>query len=233
MTRPALPLDGITCITTTGSGAIQRSTTVAPQTSKPTTSLLPWQPKKTVHRSGCASSEVTSNQQGQDLHKEGPSHLDSWRPPPGETRPAKRRDNGRRGRRVRSPQRMRSESCRVVMWTPALLGQGGAEPRPVWAKAMEGVKSLDWQRRRTSRRRGSGMWTRLLVKLERPSRARPWSSHSRRLGSYKPRGEVGRCSEGVGGGRSTADGRARQRGRREGPLLRVCAREQVSVDECR
>ena len=74
-----------------------------------------------------------------------------------------------RGRRVHSPQRMRSESCRVVMWTPALLGQGGAEPRPVWAKAMEGVKSLEMQRRRTSRRRGSGMWTRLLVKLERPS----------------------------------------------------------------
>jgi hypothetical protein len=111
--------------------------------------------------------------------------------------------------------------------------EGGAEPRPRAAKAMEDVLSLDaasknlpasGERNANTANDGTGEALPDPVNTSVRGSERP----------YKPQKVKSvRCREGVGGGRSTADGRARQHGRREGPLLRVRVRMRVSAGECR
>jgi hypothetical protein len=85
-------------------------------------------------------------------------------------------------------------------------GTSGSRAGCVTAKAMEGAKSLDAQRRRTRRGMGSGTVRRWIQELGKPSPARA----VRRLGAYgpitgEPR-EVVHGREGGGGGRSSVRG---------------------------
>lgn len=177
--------------------------------------------------------EAVSDQRGKDPPGEGPSHPGSKWPPPGETRPAKRHvEASKGGEQVRGPQRqVKPAASSAVTGKPE---QGGAEPRQIGRRPGKASKSLEVQRRRTSRRRGRGTWTRSLGELERPYRAR------------RRRAAVG------AGGRISAQTRSRSSARRESegvvvplmavhenaaggkaPLLRCVRSEQVSVGECR
>src|SRR2546426_2343337 len=72
--------------------------------------------------------EAVINQWGKIPPEEGPSHFGSWRPPPGETRPAKRRDElSQGGKQVRSPQHHAKPAAPSL--SPGKPDQGGAEPR--------------------------------------------------------------------------------------------------------
>lgn len=139
------------------------------------------------------------NQRGKIPPEDGPSHFGSWRPPPGETRvgEAPRRTLTRR---EASPQSAASsKACRAVTVTRE-TGPRRSRAQTYRAKATDGIKNLDAQCPRTSRRRGRGMWTGLIRELERPSRARPRSSRTgngARISRTRSRCSARRASDGV------------------------------------
>ena len=142
--------------------------------------------------------EAVINQWGKDPPEEGPSHLGSWRPPPGETRPAKRRDNVSREASKSAVRSIKRSLPRRDCHPGNRARRSRAQTYR--AKATEGVKSLGAQYQRTSRRRGRGMWTRLVRELERPSRA--WRGVSRarngvRISQKRNRDSARRASDGV------------------------------------
>ena len=151
------------------------------------------------------SGEAVINQQGEDLPKEGPSHLGSSAAAFGGIRASKRRRQTlfKEGRKsaVRSIKRnLPRRHCRPG-------NRSKEEPSPDRQGEGHGsAKRLDEQRPRTSRRRGSGMWTRLITELERPSRAHWRRAASGRRTHIKPSAKLRFCSTGVGWGHSTNDG---------------------------
>src|SRR5438874_8190962 len=68
MTQPAIPLDTITCISTTSIVAIPSWATAAPPKSNGASHLLPSRPNKPLHRSGASPQPCPPPLGGRPLH---------------------------------------------------------------------------------------------------------------------------------------------------------------------
>ncbi len=162
--------------------------------------------------------------------KEGPSHLCSSPLAFGERSGRRKRGVEPSLGRCRPP--VRSMKRSLPRREGARKGPTGSRAWVEWAKATEGVKSLEAQHRRTLQRRGSGTVGQPSWEQERPVSApavRPRGRASPRggLGATNPISgvpdEVGESGAGVGGGHSSEEGVDRITRRSEGPLAERAA----------
>jgi hypothetical protein len=171
--------------------------------------------------------------------REVPRHPRSSPPAYGEIRASKRGvEPSLRKAQPASPQRKAKSAASLV---DARKGATGSRARHDEAKAMEGVKCLEMQPRRTRRRKGRGMVGQSSWEQERPVSAPTVrldgnANLSEWIGSAKPykhwTREVGESGAGVGAAHSTEDGadnRTASEGR--GRTWSACSAE-VSVGEC-
>ena len=145
--------------------------------------------------------------------REVPRHPRSSPPAYGEIRASKRGvEPSLRKVQPTSPQHKAKSAASIQ---DARKGTTGSRARHYWAKAMEGVKRLEMQPRRTRRRKGRGMVGESSWEQERPVSApavRPLGKADRAggLGATNPISgepdEMGESGAGVGGGRSSDEG---------------------------
>ena len=174
-------------------------------------------------RSAC--DEVRGQRRTSRLPRQSPTlHLCSSLPAFGETRASKRRVEPSLGG-CNLPVRSMKRSLPRREDFPR-KGPTGSRARWPWAKAREGVKSLEGQPRRTPRRMGRGTVAPSVWEQERPvsaPAARPCGRHPRGAGSdepYKRRPrEVGESGAGVGAAHSTAEPATAEARGREGAAL--------------
>ena len=166
--------------------------------------------------------------------EEGPSNLCSSPPAFGEIRASKR--GVKPSFRKVQPASPQHQAKSAASLTDSRKGAIGSRAWHDGAKAMEGVKRLEMQPRRTRRRRGRGMVGQSSWKQERPVSApavRPLGCQPRGgLGATNPISgvpdEVGESGAGVGGGHSSDEGVDNRTRRSEGPLAERAAQRRGS-----
>ncbi len=129
------------------------------------------------------------------------------------------------------PTSLQHEAKSAASMRNARKGTTGSRAWHDGAKAMEGVKRLEMQPRRTRRRKGRGMVGEPSWEQERPVSApavRPrGADRSGGLGASNPISglpdEVGESGAGVGGGHSSDEGVDNRTRRSEGPLAECAA----------